>query len=466
MRLNMTTPGNHRRPSGNGAVPLRTIVPVGLVCALAVLLSGCVSATNPPRSTSDISGSDTAFLALSAALVMLMTPALALFYGGLVRAQNVLSVMMHCFTALALVSLQWWLWGYSLAFSPSWLHIGKFGILGSLNWIGGREVGLTPYPAYSTTVPHQLFMVYQCMFAAITPALIAGAFAERMKFRAFVLFVLLWSTCVYDPVAHWVWSENGWLKHLGSLDFAGGTVVHITSGMTALVAALIIGPRLGFPRTPFVPHSVVLTMLGAGLLWFGWFGFNAGSALGATTVAVVAFVATHCGAAGGALGWLLYDRFMKRQPTALGFASGAVAGLVAITPAAGFVGSLSSFLIGAVAGMVCAIAVSVRVRCKIDDALDAFGVHGVGGTLGALLTGVFATSQVNPAIGGNEGIVHGHLKLFLIQCVAILVTIVYTIGVSYLILKIVDVTVGLRVSEEEEKSGLDLSQHGENAYAP
>jgi len=414
---------------------------------------------------SNISNGDTTFILISTALVMLMTPALALFYGGLVRAKNVLSVIMQCFVALGVITLQWYLVGYSLSFAPSFLHVGGYGILGSLNWIGGRGVGLTPYEPYSATIPHRLFMIYQCMFAVITPALIAGSFAERMKFKAYVVFILLWTTLVYDPVAHWVWSENGWLKKIGSLDFAGGAVVHMTSGLTALVAALLIGPRRGFPRTAFLPHSLVFTILGAGLLWFGWFGFNGGSALASGSVATAAFVATHCGAAGGAVAWLLLDWVFKHTPTALGFASGAVAGLVAITPAAGFVGPISAFVIGAIAGLVCSWAVSWRSRAGIDDALDAFGVHGVGGTVGAILTGVFASAWINPAIAGNEGLIHGGFRLILMQLVAVTAVALYTFVVSFVVLKLVDWTIGLRVDDEEEKRGLDLVEHGESAYS-
>lgn len=432
---------------------------------LVVLLAGCVAHPNKHEADSAINTGDSAFLLVSAALVMLMTPALALFYGGLVRAKNVLSTAMHCFVALGVISLQWYLFGYSLAFGPSLLHWGDYSFLGALNWAGARGVGLTPYAPYSATVPHRLFMIYQCMFAIITPALIAGAFAERMKFKAYLLFIILWTTVVYDPVAHWVWSERGWLRQIGSLDFAGGTVVHMTSGITALIAALVIGPRVGFPRSAFLPHSLVFTLLGAGLLWFGWFGFNAGSALGSGTLAVAAFVATHCGAAGGALAWLFYDWVAKEKPTALGIASGAVAGLVAITPASGFVGPLSAFAIGAAAGVVCAWAVTWRARRGIDDSLDAFGVHGVGGTLGAILTGVFASNWVNPSIGNNVGLIHGGVRLLGVQLIAVIATLAYTVVVSYLVLKLVDMLVGLRVSEEDERMGLDLSQHGESAYA-
>lgn len=449
----------------NDTLRIPPILKTCLLLLVSMGLASCVANPNTHDAESAIDKADTTFLLVSAALVMLMTPALALFYGGLVRAKNVLSVAMHCFVALGVITAQWYLFGYSLAFGPSALRWGDYGFLGSLNWAGTRLVGLAPYPVYSATVPHRLFMIYQCMFAIITPALIAGAFAERMKFKAYLMFILLWTTLVYDPVAHWVWSEKGWLKQIGSLDFAGGTVVHMTSGITALVAALMIGPRRGFPRAAFLPHSLPFTLLGAGLLWFGWFGFNAGSALSSGSVAVAAFVATHCGAAAGAIAWLLYDWVTKEKPTALGIASGAVAGLVAITPASGYVGPLSAMAIGAIAGVVCAWAVTWRARRKIDDALDAFGVHGVGGTLGALLTGVFASSYINPAVGAHQGLIHGGVRLLGIQLIAIVVTTAYTLILSFLILKFVDKTIGLRVVEEDERIGLDLTQHGESAYS-
>lgn len=396
---------------------------------------------------------------------MLMTPALALFYGGLVRNKNVLSVVMQSFIALGVITIQWMLFGYSLAFAPSLIKVHGWGFLGSLNWAGIRAVGMEPYPAYSATVPHRLFMAYQCMFAVITPALISGAFAERMKFKTYLVFILLWSTLVYDPIAHWVWSENGWLRKLNALDFAGGTVVHISSGMTALVTALVIGPRRGFPRQPFLPHNLVFTVLGAGVLWFGWFGFNGGSALSSGKLATVAFLATHVAAASGALAWMFVDWFAKEKPTLLGAASGAVAGLVAITPASGYVGPLSAIAIGAAAGIVCSLAVTWRARKGVDDALDAFGVHGVGGTIGAILTGVFASAYLNPAIAGNEGIIHGGFRLIFVQILAVTVTIIYACAVSWLLLKVLDSTMGLRVTHEEEEMGLDLTQHGESAYA-
>ncbi|MCX7719106.1 MAG: ammonium transporter [Candidatus Sumerlaeaceae bacterium] len=438
----------------------------GLVWTLgvaAIVLSGCSGVPSGHKTPEDINFGDTAFLMVSAALVMLMTPALALFYGGLVHARNVLSVVMHSFIALGIITVLWVTVGYSLAFSPSVLKIGGAGLLGGLDWFGVRAVGMTPSETYATTVPHRLFMIYQCMFAIITPALISGAFAERMKFKTYVVFIAIWSLLVYCPVAHWVWSSEGWLLKLGALDFAGGAVVHITSGFTALVCALLIKPRRGFPHQPFIPHNLVLTVLGAGLLWFGWFGFNAGSALGSGQIAIVAFVSTHCAAAAGAVAWMLVDWTFKDKPTLLGAASGAVAGLVAVTPAAGFVGPLSGIAIGLVAGVVCSYACTWRARRGIDDALDAFGVHGVGGTIGALLTGVFASPFLNSAVT-NPGLLHGGVKLIVLQVVAVVATVIYTVIVSFVILKVLDLTMGLRVTTEEEQMGLDLTQHGESAY--
>ncbi|MCX8038052.1 MAG: ammonium transporter [Candidatus Sumerlaeia bacterium] len=399
-----------------------------------------------------INSGDTSFLLVSAALVMLMTPGLALFYGGMVRRKNVLATIMHSFTAVAIISVQWVLWGYSLAFGPD---IG--GVIGSLAWVGLREVGTAPYPAYSATVPHQLFMIYQCMFAIITPALISGAMAERMNFKAYVLFLLLWATFVYDPVAHWVWGDGGWLKKLGALDFAGGTVVHLISGVTALAAALMLGRRTGWPREAIMPHNLPFTVMGAGILWFGWFGFNAGSALAAGELSATAFVATNTAAAAAALTWMLLDWASFGKPTALGTASGAVAGLVAITPAAGFVTPLAAIVIGCAGGAACRQVVVWRTRRGIDDSLDAFGVHGIGGMTGALLTGVLATV-------GASGLIAGNVRQLVVQVIGVVVTAAYALGVSFIILKALDASIGLRVSEREEMEGLDLSQHGEAAY--
>jgi Amt family ammonium transporter len=402
------------------------------------------------------SAGDTAWVLTSAALVMLMTPGLALFYGGLVRPKNVLSTIMHSFFVLALISVQWVLWGYSLAFGPS---VGGF--IGSLSWIGLNGVGADPGP-YSDTIPHLAFMAFQMMFAIITPALITGAFAERKRFKAFVLFSLLWATFVYDPLAHWVWSKGGWLAELGAIDFAGGTVVHISSGVSALVAATILGHRVGLGKEKMEPHDLTMTVLGAALLWFGWFGFNAGSALAANGLASVAFVTTNTAAAMAALTWVTVAWAHKGHPSVLGAAAGAVAGLVAITPAAGFVTPTSAILIGLGAGVFCYFAIQLREKLRVDDALDVWAVHGIGGTWGALATGIFATTAVNAA--GKDGLLYGNPSQLLIQAVAVIASWVFCGVMTFIILKIVDAIIGLRVPEQEEVLGLDLTQHGEPAY--
>ena len=405
----------------------------------------------------EIDTGDTAWMIVSTALVMLMTPGLAFFYGGLVRRKNVLSIMMQCFVLLGVMSIQWVFFGYSLAFGPD-----HGGFIGDFSWAALIGVGAEPNADYAATIPHTLFMVFQMMFAVLTPALIIGAFAERMKFSAFVLFSVLWATIVYDPVAHWVWGVGGWLRDLGALDFAGGTVVHINAGMAALAAALVLGKRKGYPDTS-PPHNLPFAILGAALLWFGWFGFNAGSALGANGLSVSAFVATQLGAAAAAVAWAAVEWIKGKRPTALGTISGAVAGLVAVTPAAGFVTPLGALGIGALAGLVCYLAVVVvKGRLGYDDSLDAFGVHGIGGMLGALLTGFWATTVINPA--GADGVFHGNGKLLLWQFVALVVCAAYSFILSYGLLKLVDKVVGLRVSEENEGIGLDLTQHSESAY--
>jgi Amt family ammonium transporter len=441
------------------------------IAAAALGLSGCTGTPIEHLPESSISGPDTAFMLVAAALVMFMTPGLALFYGGLVRQKNVLSIFMQCFVALSVVSIAWVTMGYSLAFGPSSLKYVDgdkiYGFIGNLQFagLGMRNVGLDPHPYYASTIPHRLFMIYQGMFAIITPALIIGAFAERMKFSTYLIFSVLWLFLVYCPIAHWVWSENGWLAKIGSLDFAGGAVVHMTSGFTALVVAIMIKPRRGFPREAFLPHDLVLCAIGAGILWFGWFGFNAGSAVGASKVAVSAFIATHLGAGAGAFGWLVWDWITKGKPTVLGAASGAVAGLVAITPASGFVGPYSAIIIGLAAGVICSIAVTVRAKAGVDDALDAFGVHGIGGLLGGILTGVFASTYINGIVeAGNQGLIYGETKLIVSQIIAALATIAYTVIVSSILLLILDLTLGLRVTTEDEQMGLDLTQHGEAAY--
>jgi Amt family ammonium transporter len=387
---------------------------------------------------------------------MLMTPGLALFYGGMVRRKNALATLMQSFICLGLISIQWAVIGYSLAFEPG------NSLLGGFQWAGLNGVGLTPHSFYGTTVPHQAFMIYQCMFAIITPALISGAFAERMKFSAYVIFMLLWATLVYDPIAHWVWGQNGWLLKKGALDFAGGTVVHISSGITALVCALVMGKRRGYPSEDMRPHNLTMTVLGTGLLWFGWFGFNGGSALAANGLAASAFTVTNMAAASAALAWMFIEWKHRGEPTVLGAASGAVAGLVAITPASGFVSVLPAILIGIIGAAFCYVAVVIiKPRLGYDDSLDTFGVHCVGGTVGAILTGVFATAAVNSA---GKGLIDGNPGQVVTQLIGVLATMVYAAVVSFILLKVVDALVGLRVKDQAEEEGLDLSQHGELAY--
>ncbi len=406
-----------------------------------------------------INGADTVWVLVASALVMLMTPGLAFFYGGLVRQKNVLSTLMHSFFILALISVQWALWGYSLAFGPT---IG--GLIGNLDWVGLKGVGIEPNSAYAATIPHAAFMIFQMMFAVITPALISGAFAERKRFAAFAVFAVAWATFVYAPVAHWVWGVGGWIRTLGALDFAGGTVVHITSGVSALVCALVLGKRLGYGTDSMQPHNATLTLLGTGLLWFGWFGFNAGSSLAANGLAVSAFVTTHIAAAAGMLAWLAASWIRHRKASVLAASAGAVAGLVGITPAAGFVTPMAAIFIGLSAGAVCFWVVEYVVRGNVDDALDVFGVHGVGGIVGALLTGVFATKTVNTA--GADGLLYGNPQQLLTQLIAVLVVAAYAAIVTFILLKVIDATIGIRVSKDEETEGLDASQHGESAYAP
>jgi Amt family ammonium transporter len=366
--------------------------------------------------------------------------------------------MMQSFFILCLISVQWVLYGYSLAFGPDKGHI-----VGSFAWSLLNGVGLAPNPDYAPTIPHQLFMVYQMMFAVITPALITGGFAERIKFSTFAVFTLLWATLVYDPIAHWVWGKDGWLHNLGALDFAGGTVVHISSGVSALIFALVIGKRQGFPRITPAPHNMTYTLVGAALLWFGWFGFNAGSALAANELAVSAFINTNTATAMAALAWIIIDWFITKKPTVLGAATGAVAGLVAITPAAGFVTPMGSIAIGIAVALVCYIAVAViKGRLGYDDSLDAFGVHGVGGTVGALLTGVFAAKYINA--GGADGGIYGNWHQLGIQAIGVGATIVYAAVVTFILTKVLDLIMGLKVKGEDEAIGLDITQHKESAY--
>ncbi|MEW6423488.1 MAG: ammonium transporter [Bacillota bacterium] len=407
----------------------------------------------------EVDTGDTTFILISAALVMIMTPGVAFFYGGMVRKKNVLSIIMQCFMIICLISVQWVLFGYSLAFGPDQNHL-----IGALDWLGLKGVGQEPNPDYAATIPHQTFMVFQLMFAIITAALITGSVAERMRFPAFLAFILLWTTFVYDPLAHWVWGVGGWLREMGALDFAGGTVVHISSGISGLVAALVLGRRKGYGSEPILPHHLPMTVLGAALLWFGWFGFNAGSALSAGGLAASAFTVTNTAAAMAALSWVFAEWLRHGKPTMLGAASGCVAGLVAITPAAGFVGPVAALLIGLVAGIVCYLAVSIlKARLGYDDSLDVFGVHGIGGTWGALATGLFASTAVNSA--GADGLFFGNPAQLWIQLIGVASTWVFAAVLTLVVLKLIGLAIRLRVSTEEEEHGLDLTQHGEDGYA-
>lgn len=392
---------------------------------------------------------DTAWIIVATAMVMIMTPALALFYGGMVRSKNILATIMQSFVAVGVVSILWVAYGYSLSFGPDVHHL-----IGNLDWIGLRHVGLEPYAIYSSTIPHQLFMLFQMMFAVITPALITGAFAERFKFKTFLIFLIIWFTVVYCPLAHWVWGQGGWIKEMGGLDFAGGLVVHIASGMSALAATLMIGKRIGWKKDPIHPHNLSLTILGAALLWFGWFGFNAGSALGANSLSVHAFLTTQLSASAAALGWIFVEWINYGKPTALGFASGAIAGLVSITPAAGFVAPVWAIVIGFVGGVICYFAVQSKFKINVDDSLDAVGIHGVGGIWGSIATALFATTGV---IAGNWG-------LLKIQTICTLSAILYSLLMTFVIIFILDKTIGLRVATDDEMIGLDISQHGERGY--
>lgn len=396
---------------------------------------------------------DTAFILICAALVMFMTPGLALFYGGLTRNKNVLGTIMHSFIMLAVATLVWVAVGYSLAFGDD-----IAGVIGSLKYAFLYGVGAEP-AEIAPTIPHTTFMIFQCMFAVITPALISGAYAERIKFSGFLVFSVLWLLVVYCPMAHWVWG-GGWMAEMGALDFAGGAVVHMSSGAAALAAAIVLGYRRGYGQAPFIPHNIPMTVLGAGILWFGWFGFNAGSALAANGLASSAFVTTHVATAAAALAWIAMERIVSGKPTTLGAASGAVAGLVVITPAAGFVTPMGALLMGLSGGAICYGGIFLKHKLGFDDALDVVGIHGVGGTWGAIATGIFANSAVN----GKSGLLQGDVHQFLVQVVSVVATWVFCFGASYLLLKFTDMVVGLRVTPEEEEAGLDMSQHNESGY--
>jgi len=401
--------------------------------------------------------SDIVWVLISSALVMIMTPTLAFFYGGLVRKKNILSVLMQCLVILCVISLQWILYGYSLAFGPD-----KGGIIGGLEWAGLAGVGLAPHESYMPTVPHQLFMTFQMMFAVITPALIIGAFVERIRFSGFLLFIVLWATFVYDPMAHWVWAKDGWLASMGALDFAGGTVIHITAGIAALVFVLLLGKRSGLEHSR-PPHNLPFAVLGAGFLWFGWFGFNAGSAGSAGPLAVSAFVNTNTAAAAAGISWMVMDWMVNKVPTLLGVATGIVAGLVAVTTVAGYVTPLAAIAIGALSGVICFYFVTrIKALFGYDDSLDVFGVHGVGGIIGALATGIFATRTINEA--GADGLLYGNAHQLWVQFLTTAVAVGYSAVMTFVLFKIVDKLVGMRVTVREENIGLDLTQHHETGY--
>jgi len=438
----------------NMKIGFRTRACLSVAVVILAVATAAAGGISPPK----VDPGDTAWVLVSAALVLLMTPGLAFFYGGLVRKKNVLSILMQCFIVMCLISIQWVLFGYSLAFGPD-----RGGVIGSLAWSFLNGVGPTPNTDYAATIPHQVFMIFQMMFAIITPALILGAFAERMKFSSFCVFMLLWSTLVYDPVAHWVWGAGGFLRNMGALDFAGGTVVHINAGIAALTCAIVIKKRIGYESSISPPHNLPIAVLGAALLWFGWVGFNAGSALAANGLAGNAFVATHVAAAMAGMTWAFLDWILNGRPTMLGLITGAVAGLVAITPAAGFVNLAGALGIGAGAAALCFLfVVYVKPKCGYDDSLDAFGVHGIGGIWGALATGLWATKTVNSA--GADGLFYGNPAQFVIQIKAVLAAIFYSFIVSFVILKVINAMMGLRVSEHEERIGLDLTQHREVGY--
>ncbi len=404
-----------------------------------------------------INTGDTAWILVSCALVLMMTPALGFFYGGMARRKNILSTLTLSYTFLALIGVQWVVYGYSLSFGED---IGGF--IGGLNYIGLSGVGAAPNPDYGKTIPHSLFAAFQMMFAVITPALITGAFVERVRFKSFLLFSLLWVTLVYDPLCHWVWGKGGWLGAMGALDFAGGTVVHIAAGFSALAFAFAIGPRKGYGSTPMEPHNITFTVLGAGLLWVGWFGFNAGSALGANGVAVNALLTTNTSAAAAGLVWILLS-WLDGRPSTLGMATGMVVGLAAVTPASGFVTPLAALVIGAVAAPLGYYGIRFRVKRNWDESMDVWACHGLASTWGTIATGLFATTLVNP--NGGNGLFYGNPGQVGIQLLATVVTMAFTFGVTFLLAKVLDWSIGLRVSSAEEEVGLDISTHGERAYS-
>jgi len=400
---------------------------------------------------------DTAFILAAAGLVLLMTPGLALFYGGMVRGKNVLGTIMQSLILISLVSIEWVYLGYSMSFGPD-----VAGFVGNLSWFALHGVTNAPSPDYATTIPQTVFMIYQCMFAIITPALITGAFAERVRFVPFLIFSLLWAVLVYNPVCHWIWGKGGWLANLGVLDFAGGLVVHATCGTAALAGILVLGPRKGYGRTSFMPHNLPMTMLGTGLLWFGWFGFNGGSALAADEIAATAFVATHLGGMAGMLMWVVMEWIFQKRATTLGAASGAIAGLATITPAAGFVGPNSAIIIGCLAGVICYLAVNVKSKLGLDDSLDVVGIHGVGGIVGTISLGLFASTAVNP--GGVDGLLFGNALQVGKQLLGVVAVVVYTFIISWILFKVIHGIMGMRLLEDAEVEGMDSTEHSETAY--
>ena len=428
--------------------------------AIALAVCGLIGCAGPALAGSGdaINAGDTAWVLASAALVMLMTPGLGLFYAGMVRRKNVLATILQSFIMSGIVGVLWVIYGYSMAFGHD-----HWGIIGGLEWIGLRGVGAAPNPDYAPTIPHTVFVVYQAMFAIITPALITGAFAERIRFKAFLIFMVLWATIVYNPIAHWVWAPGGWLRELGVLDFAGGIVVHISSGIAALCCAIVLGRRLGHGREEFMPHNLTMTLIGAGLLWFGWFGFNAGSALAANGIAGSAFLATNTSGAAAAVTWMFLEWWHRGKPTALGAASGAIAGLAAVTPASGYIGPMAAMALGLVAGVLCYFGIMLKGKFGFDDSLDVFGVHGVGGCWGVFATGLFATALINPAVKVN-GLIYGQIGFFAKQLLAIGVVVVYSYAMTWLLLKATGLVTPLRVERDDEDAGLDLSQHGETGY--
>jgi len=403
-----------------------------------------------------INAGDTAWILVSCALVLMMTPALAFFYGGLVRRKNILSTLTLSYVFMALIGVQWVLYGYSLAFGPD---IG--GLIGGLNYLGFNSVGATPNPIYASTIPHSAFAAFQMMFAVITPALVTGAFVERTRFKSFLLFSLLWATLVYDPLCHWVWGQGGWLREMGTLDFAGGTVVHIAAGFSALAFALAIGPRRGFGRVPIEPSNIPYTVLGAGLLWVGWFGFNAGSALAANGVAANALITTNTSGAAAGLTWMLLS-WLDGKPSTLGLATGFIVGLAAVTPASGFVTPLAAMMIGAVAAPLSYYAIRFREKRSLDESLDVWACHGMSSTWGVISVGLFATTAVNS--GGANGLFYGNIQQLGVQLLSAIVTMIFSFGMTYGIAKVLALSIGLRVSANEEEVGLDISTHGERAY--